>query len=189
MLGRYPIFLHETAPTASFLMRDTRGQTRQNVLATEVHRGYLLALVAEFEADGQPRFAVDRLLLRLERPGCRAAQRRRIPAGQLSIPRLSVRMPVSVHAVDTCLSTLVLEPVQLLDVAAIGGNQAAAAGQRLRFPEEPALRGGADRDLARPLALAPAGPEDELVAPVRPRGPDLDRFRPAQPERGLQLER
>ena len=98
-------------------------------------------------------------------------------------------MTVAVYMVDTRLRALVSEPMQLLYEAAIGGNQAAPAGKRLRFSEKPALSSSADGNLALPAAFAPARPKYQSVTAICPRRLDLDRLGAARSERSLKLER
>ena len=91
--------------------------------------------MAEFSTDREPRIVVERPLFGRELFRSGTAGCGRFPACQFKVALLRIRMAVSVHTVDAGLCALVLEALQLIDVAQIGRYQATAAGERSGFIE------------------------------------------------------
>jgi hypothetical protein len=81
--------------------------------------------------------------------GAWPAGRRRRPSGQLAVAGLRVLVAMAVDAVRAGRRALILEAAELLDVASLGRDEAAPAGQCLGLVEDLALLRVADRDLAR----------------------------------------
>jgi len=81
--------------------------------------------VAQLFADREGGFAVDLALRRREFQRLRAAGRLCRPSGQLAVAGLRLLVAVAVNAVHAGRGALVLEAPQLLDVAALGRDEAA----------------------------------------------------------------
>src|SRR5438045_2837292 len=98
-------------------------------------------------------------------------------------------MSMAVHMANPGLGALGLEPVKLLYVGQLFGDQAAASCKRFCGVEQRALLRRGNRYFALAPTLGPAVHEKQAINFIGPLRPDLDRLFAAQPERGLQLER
>ena len=155
-------------------------------LPGQIDRSDLSSPMPQFLADREPGLSVDLALLGRQflgprPPGCWCR-----PSREFLVADLSVLVSMAMDAVDACRCALVLEAPQLIDIALVGRNEAALAGQCSGLVEHLALIFVADRDLAGTTTLGPAGLEDQLVAPVCPYRLDLDRLCTAQAESSLQ---
>lgn len=123
------------------------------------------------------------------RPCPRCPPGRRTSRCSSGCTRCSALVAMAVDAVRAGRRALILEAAQLLDVASLGRDEAAPAGQCLGLVEDLALLRVADRDLARPPTLGPGVLERQPVATVGPLRADLERLAASQSEGGLQPQR
>ena len=104
--------------------------------------------MSKLARDGEPGLALDDLLLGAQLLGCRPASGWRLPAGQLGIARLRIRMAEAVYTVDAREGRLCLEAVQLIPVGHLGRDQAALSCKHLGLVQQVPLRLVADRKVA-----------------------------------------
>ena len=104
---------------------------------------------------------------------------------------LGIPVPMTVYMVDTRFVALVLEDLELIDVAIARNQRPLGRSFRERFGliDEGALGFGSNRDLAQAPALGPGGFQDEPVTAVRSLGLELDALLASQSERCLQAQR
>lgn len=173
--------LHEIAPP------ETRHAKRRSGLGSNLHafipksptkinRRDLFTFVAKFSTDDETSIPIDSLLIRRKRPRRWATGCGSIPPRQLSVAQLCIRVSMPMNVMDASLRALICETVQLLDEAAIGGDETAPPGKRLRVAKQPALCCGSNRNPPRAPSFAPAWPEYQPIPSISPCRLDLDRF-------------
>ena len=110
------------------------------------------------------------------------------PASELQIALLGIGVAQAVHFRKSGIGRVPLVDPQVVDILSVVGNHAPPASELLGLFQQISLLLGSDGHGTPPAPLGPAGPEQQVIAPVRPAGMDLEGFLPPQAEGLLQSQ-